>query len=138
MRILMRRMAREKWQFSQSEFAINDQGVGYAVYSAKGPERTYSLVAFAHELPANQRSDRVIAEAWDATFALFDGVPDDKDIARLQANVPYQEAGRVTASELTMSRANKSVRLWTHVVDSLAQGQQPDTDVITKVGYQFS
>jgi len=135
MRILMRRMAREKWQFSQSEFAINDQGVGYAVYSAKGSERTYSLVAFAHELPANQRSDRVIAEAWDATFALFDGVPDDKDIARLQANVPYQEAGRVTASELTMSRANKSVRLWTHVVDSLAQGQQPDTDVITKVGY---
>ena len=60
MRILMRRMAREKWQFSQSEFAINDQGVGYAVYSAKGPERTYSLVAFAHELPASQRSDRVI------------------------------------------------------------------------------
>ena len=135
MRILMRRMAREKWQFSQSEFAINDQGVGYAVYSAEGPERTYSLVAFAHELPASLRSDRVIAEAWDATFALFDGVPDDNDIARLQANVPYQEAGRVTASELTLSRANKSVRLWTHVVDSLAQGKQPDTDMINKVGY---
>ncbi len=135
MRILMRRLSREKWQFRQSAFEINDEGVGYAVYSAEGPERTYSLVAFSHELPASQRSDRVIAEAWDATFALFDGVPDDNDIARLQANVPYQEAGRVTASELTMSRANKSVRLWAHVVDSLAQGKQPDTDMINKVGY---
>jgi len=34
-----------------------------------------------------------------------------------------------------MSRANKSVRLWAHVVDSLAQGKQPDTDMINKVGY---
>ena len=135
MRILTRRMVREKWQFSRPVFAINEQGVGHAVYTAEGPERTYSLIAFAHDLPASKRSDRVIAEAWDATYALFDGVPDDDDIARLQANVPYQEAGRVTASELTLSRSNKSVRLWAHVVDSLAQGRQPDTEMIDKVGY---
>ena len=77
MRILTRRMVREKWQFSRPVFAINEQGVGHAVYTAEGPERTYSLIAFAHDLPASKRSDRVIAEAWDATYALFDGVPDD-------------------------------------------------------------
>ena len=75
MRILTRRMARDDWRFARPVFDIDDKGVGHAVYSATGPERTYSLVAFAHDLPDELRSDRVIAEAWDATFALCDGVP---------------------------------------------------------------
>ena len=50
MRQLTRRMAREKWRFSRRAFDINDKGVGYAVYRAQGPERVYSLVAFAHDL----------------------------------------------------------------------------------------
>ncbi len=135
MRQLTRRMAEEAWVFSRPVFEIDDNGVGHAVYTACGPERAYSLVAFAHDLPPEQRSDRVIAEAWDATFTLFDGVPTSEDIARLSRNVPLQEAGRVSESELSLSRANRSVRLWTHVVDSLAAGQQPELEQIYKVGY---
>ncbi|MBB5516181.1 hypothetical protein FHS89_002207 [Rubricella aquisinus] len=135
MRILTRRMAGEGWHFTRAAWEVDAEGVGHAVYTAQGPERSYSLVAFAHDLPADQRSDRVIAEAWDATFALFDGVPGAEDIARLRDNVPVQEAGRVTARELTLSRANRSVRLWSHVVDALAQGDQPDAAEIDKVGY---
>lgn len=135
MRILTRRMAGENWTFTRPVFEIDANGVGRAVYSATGPERTYSLVAFAHDLPAEKRSDRVIAEAWDATFTLFDGVPTEADLDRLAANVPLQEAGRVSESELSLSRANRSVRLWAHVVDALAAGRQPDTDIIDSVGY---
>lgn len=135
MRTLTRRMAREGWQFIRTAFEIDAHGVGHAVYTAKGPERSYSLVAFAHDLPAEKRSDRVIAEAWDATFSLFDGVPSKDDIARLWNNVPLQEAGRVSASELSLSRANRSVRLWAHIVDALANGQQPDPAQIDAVGY---
>ena len=135
MRILVRRMARETWQFSRPLFDIDRNGVGRAVYTAKGPERAYSLVAFAHDLPADKRSDRVIADAWDATFALFDGIPDESDIERLAENVPLQEAGRVSPQELSLLRANRSVRLWTHVVDRLASGQQPDLQQIEAVGY---
>ena len=87
-------MAREGWQFTRSVFEVTSQGVGHAVYTATGPDRSYSLVAFAHDLPAEKRSDRVIAEAWDATFALYDGVPTPEDIDRLEKNVPLQEAGR--------------------------------------------
>ena len=108
---------------------------GRAVYTASGPLRSYSLVAFAHDLPDELRSDRVIAEAWDATFALFDGVPTQDDIDRLAQNVPLQEAGRVSERELSLSRANRSVRLWRHVVDALAGGQQPDKAMIDDVGY---
>ena len=135
MRTLTRRMAEEEWQFKRLSFDINDNGVGYAVYRMQRANRCYSLVAFAHDLPDEQRSDRVIAEAWDATFALFDGEPCSKDIARLANNVPYQEAGRVTQSELTLSRANRSVRLWRHVVGALASGRPPDKQDIESVGY---
>ncbi len=135
MRVLTRRLKSEKWQFKRQAFEISASGVGHAVYSAIGPERTYSLVAFAHDLPDELRSDRVIAERWDSTFALFDGVPTETDINRLSNNVPYQEAGRVSGSELTLSRANRSVRLWEHVVDRLSRGQQPDKSQLDAVGY---
>lgn len=135
MRVLLRRLAREEWTFERVRFEIDEPGVGVAVYEARGPERTYSLVAFAHDLPADQRSDRVIAQAWDSTYALVDGVADDATIERLSANVPLQEAGRVSAGELTLSRANRSVRLFEHVVDRLAAGEQPDAEKLDEVGY---
>lgn len=135
MRVLLRHLRREKWQFDRPVWNIDDNGVGTAVYRAIGPRRTYSLVAFAHDLPDDMRSDRVIATAWDATFALYDGTPTDADIERLRKNVPLQEAGRVSDSELSLSRANRSVRLWDHVVERLAAGQQPDREMIESVGY---
>lgn len=135
LRVMLRRMEQEGWAFDRSLWEIDSRGVGRAIYRAIGPERCYSLVAFAHDLPDGMRSDRVIATAWDATFALFDGTPTVADLDRLQANVPLQEAGRISPRELSLSRANRSVRLWAHVVESLAEGRQPDADAIAAVGY---
>ena len=135
MRTLLRRMKREGWTFDRPVWDIDDRGVGVALYCARGPERTYSLVCFAHDLPADQRSDRVIAHAWDSTFTLFDGVPTSDDIERLSWNVPKQEAGRITNREISLSRANRSVRLFEHVVSRLAAGEQPDAEQIEAVGY---
>ena len=39
--------------------------------------------------------------------------------------------------ELTLSRANKSVRVFDHVVDSLSNGKQPNKDILSKVGYLY-
>ena len=135
MRTLLRRIDDEKWEFEKARFEIDAKGVGVAVYSARGPKNTYSLIAFANDLPPEKRSDRVIATEWDATFALFDGEPSDQDIERLRNNIPLQESGRVTESELTLSRANRSVRLWDHVVNSLSEGLQPDAELVRNVGY---
>ncbi|TQV78662.1 hypothetical protein FKG95_18550 [Denitrobaculum tricleocarpae] len=135
MQSLLRRLAREAWRFERRCWEIDDKGVGHAVYSVLGPERAYSLVCFAHDLPDEMRSDRVIATAWDATFALFDGVPTENDIDRLARNVPKQEAGRVSDDELSLSRANRSVRLFEYVVGCLAEGRQPDRAEIDAVGY---
>lgn len=135
LRQLLRRMRTEGWRFDRPVWDIDAQGVGRAVYRAIGPVRTYSLVAFAHDLPPEARSDRVIATAWDATFALYDGTPDADDLERLAANVPLQEAGRISSSELSLSRANRSVRLFDHVVDRLASGVQPDAAMLLETGY---
>lgn len=135
MRVLLRRLKRENWQFERPIFRINDSGVGVATYKVTGPNRSYTLVAFAHDLPDELRSDRVIAEAWDATFTLHDGEVSEADIERLSQNVPLQEAGRISVSEFVLSRANRSVRLFDYVVDCLADGTQPDVSKIEPVGY---
>lgn len=135
MRVLTRRMAGENWKFARTAFDMDERGTGSAIYRVDCPERTYSMVAFGHDLPDEMRSDRVIAEAWDATFALLDGVPDETDVARLAANVPLQEAGRYSERELVVSRANRSSRLWEHVVAALAAGTQPDAEQLDAVGY---
>ena len=126
MRVLLRRLKRENWQFERPVWRINERGVGVATYKMTGPERSYTLVAFAHDLPDEKRSDRVIADAWDATFTLHDGEVTEADIERLSKNVPVQELGRISVSEFVLSRANRSVRLFDYVVECLAAGTQPD------------
>lgn len=135
LRTLLRRLGSSAWQIDRPVWNVDANGVGHGVYRVKSEARTYSLVAFAHDLPDDMRSDRVIATAWDATFTLFDGDPKPADIARLAENVPYQEAGRISPKELTLARANRSVRLFKHVVDALSQGHQPDAEEIAAVGY---
>ena len=135
MRALLRRLKREQWRFDCPLWRIDAKGVGVALYRARGPKRTYTLVAFGHDLDPALRSDRVIATAWDATFTLYDGEPSEDDISRLVENVPKQEAGRVSGRELVLARANRSVRLFGHVIDCLAKGRQPDWDKVDAVGY---
>lgn len=135
MRILLRRLQLEEWRFECKDFDIDARGVGYAVYTMHGPSNSYSLIAFGNDLDPKKRSDRVIATEWDATFALFDGIPSSADIERLSGNIPKQEAGRVEETELTVSRANRSVRLFDYVIDCLSSGKQPDPDKIDAVGY---
>ena len=127
----------KNWKFERIIFDLSDEGYGSAVYSVKNGERTYSLICFANELKSDERSDRVIATKWDAAFVLHDGVPTQSDLDRLRENVPKQEVGRVSYKELTLSRANKSVRIFDHVVQRLAQGMQPDNKMINDVGYLY-
>ena len=125
------------WNYKRNIFDLNKNGYGTAVYSFEKNRKSYSLVCFAQHINPEERSDRVIATKWDAAFVLHDGIPTKEDIDRLRDNVPKQEIGRVSYKELTLSRANKSVRAFDHVVDSLSSGKQPDTNLLSKVGYLY-
>jgi hypothetical protein len=125
------------WDYNRDLFNLDKDGYGEAIYSFKKKERVYSLVCFANKIEDEERSDRVIATKWDAAFTLYDGVPSEDDIRRLKNEVPKQEIGRLTFKELTLSRANKSVRVFNHVVKNLSEGKQPDLDLLSKVGYLY-
>ena len=125
------------WKYNRDFFDLNDRGYGVAIYSFSKDKKTYSLVCFANELKDEERSDRVIATKWDAAFALYDGIPSKIDIDRLSQNVPKQEVGRLSYKELTLSRANRSVRAFNYVVECLSKGIQPNINELSKVGYLY-
>ena len=125
------------WDYKRDLFNLDRNGFGLAVYSFKKKDRVYSLICFANKIDDVERSDRVIATKWDAAFTLYDGIPSKQDIVRLKSQVPKQEVGRLSYKELTLSRANKSVRVFNHVIDSLSGGVQPNLDLLNKVGYLY-
>ena len=125
------------WDYKRDLFDLDKDGYGTAVYSFKKKSRVYSLICYANKINDDERSDRVIATKWDAAFTLHDGVPLKEDIERLRNEVPKQEVGRLSYKELTLSRANKSVRVFDHVVESLSNGSQPNLDLLEKVGYLY-
>ena len=135
MRVLLRQLAKEGSSVTPSVWSIDKDGFGRAVLTISLYNQNYSLIAFTQPLSDENRTDRVIAEAWDSTYVLFDGIPSIEDLDRLEKHVPYQENGRYSDKELVLSRANKSVRLFGHIVDRLARGIQPDFELVKSTGY---
>ncbi len=135
LRTLMRRLSFEQVQVTRPVWAMDAEGYGHGVYQLDLGGFTYSLVAVSNRLDPEQRTDRVIAEAWDAAFVLYDGVPDQGEIARICASAPLQEAGRFTPRDLVLSRANKSVRLFAHVTSALRDGTPVDAEMVAQIGY---
>ena len=134
-RTLIRRMAREGWRIETALRDLDEEGYGRVAYDVHTPAGVLGFTAFSHHLDPVDRTDRVIAERWDASFALTLEPPTPADLERLEDNVPRQEAGRCGAGEIVLSRANRSVRLFDDVVAALAAGRQPSRDAIGRVGY---
>jgi hypothetical protein len=135
LRAMLRGAFADGWRYSVAEWNLDRDGFGHAVLRIETPQRCYSLVSFSRPLADEDRTDRVIATAWDASFVLYDGIPDAAEIERLATNAPRQEAGRFSEKDLVLCRANKSVRLFEHVAGRLAAGLQPDPALLREVGY---
>ena len=134
-RTLVRRMTRERWRIERERFDLDADGYGDVVYRIVTPAGTLRLVAFSSWLDPSERTDRVIATQWDSTFVLTSAEVDDTLLATYRKNIPLQEAGRCHPFDLVLSRANKSVRLFEHVVNCLANGRQPAFAKLAEVGY---
>ena len=122
-------------QFEISEWNIDQNGFGNAVIQTVFNNNTFSLVVFCHSIDDEERSDRVIAEKWDMTFSLFTGTPTKTELDLMSKNLKIQELGRHLPKQLTLSRANKSVRIFTKVLDALSNGKQPYKADINDIGY---
>lgn len=134
-RQIIRALAAEGAAPKRVLWEIGPEGFGRAVYEARLGGRPYSLIAISTPLADEMRSDRVIAEAWDTTYVLFDGAPDRAEVDRIVAAAPRQEASRYAPRDLVLSRANRSQRLFNHTVERLRAGGQPDAALVDSTGY---
>jgi hypothetical protein len=137
MRTLVRHMVRDQWGISYSQFELDQQGYGHAVFDIKMPHSQLSLVVFSQYLAPAERNDRVIAEKWDLTMTLVEGEVDDLWLQQLAVNVPLQEAGRIDARSLCLSRGNRSARIFDSLLALLRNGQQPEPKKLAEVGYLY-
>ena len=128
-------MLKDNWQITNTKFDLDKDGYGTAIYEIKIKKNIYSLICFSQFLAPENRSDRVIADKWDTAYTLHIGKVSDINLKRLKKNIPLQEAGRNSADELVLSRANKSLRLFEKVVNCLSKGIQPSMKEINNVGY---
>lgn len=134
-RSLIRKMAKQDWQVTKHEWQLCPNGFGHVIYALSTPSSVYHLVIFSNKIDDQERNDRVIAEKWDITFALILGEVDNALLEQLEANVPLQEAGRNPNRVLVLARANKSTRIFDHIISTLASGQQPEPKMLAEVGY---
>ncbi|MDK9738208.1 hypothetical protein KI655_12960 [Vibrio sp. D404a] len=134
-RTLIRKMAQQQWQVTKHDWQLCPRGFGHVIYKLTTPTHVYHLVVFCDEIADEERNDRVIAEKWDVTFALVLGDVDVTLLEQLRANVPLQEAGRNPNNVLVLARANKSVRVFEHIVSHLSKGVQPTAKELAEVGY---
>lgn len=134
-RSMLRKVFREGWKIKRIQFDLDDQGYGEACYSIETDYGNYSFVVFSQHLDDQERSDRVIANKWDVTFALCEGSITEEKRGHLRDELPYQEAGRGDSLDLVWSRANRSTRVFDYVVNKLAKGEQPDPHILNQTGY---
>ena len=106
MRILIRRIMKEKWQIERTTFELDKEGYGDAIYEIRTPKKKYSFVVFADFLDPGKRSDRVIADQWDITVTLCEGSINQSRLEKLRKNVPLQEKGRLDSKCIVLSVSN--------------------------------
>ncbi|GAA1948537.1 hypothetical protein [Amycolatopsis minnesotensis] len=134
-RSFLRAAAGQRWTVTLDRWEMDPAGRGEAVYRVCADGRTLHFAAFSTTLPEEERTDRVVAKAWDITAALVDGELPVERLADLRAAVPRQENGRADAETLVWTRANRSQRFFDYVVDRLAAGAQPETRELGDAAY---
>lgn len=130
-RTMLRRAAAYRWTVAKTRLDLDEQGRGTAVYTVTAEGYELKFIAFCQALDESDRTDRVIANAWDVTAALIEGELTPEREAELRRNIPVQEQGRTDPETIIMTRANRSARFFDYVSDCLAARTQPD---VAKIG----
>jgi len=131
--VLARRMIDERWRISLETCEADANGQGRLVYriSARGIDFTY--IARAYEWDGKEKVGRRSDGANRDMFgALFVGTPDAARIEREFATFDLKnvETMRTDAMALGWTPANRSARIFDHVVDALVAGHQPEPGLI--------
>jgi hypothetical protein len=135
-RSLMRMMIRDRWTITRRVFTVDETGQGDVVYRIDTGSAIFEFVVFSFApAPPDARTDRIIGQHWDILAALLEGEATPERIEETRRELPKLYAGRAPAGTLVWCRSNRSLRLFEHVVESLAAGHQPDPKTLAEVCY---
>lgn len=137
-RSMLRRAFTQGWRVERERFEMDADGRGHAAYRVEAEGHVMHFVAFTTTVAEADHTDRVVADKWEIAGALVEagyaGLTDEF-FTRLAVAVPQQEASRLDASVLVLTRGNRSVRFFESLVAALASGQQPSGDAVADAGY---
>jgi hypothetical protein len=108
---------------------LDDEARGHIVYRATVAGETLTFVVFSDPLDESEQQDCIIATGWDFWAALFIGEPSEAVIGQSRTEIQNVVWGRAAPHTIAWSRANRSARLFEHVVECLAAGHQPDPPI---------
>lgn len=135
LRILIQRMAAERWRITRQRFELDARGRGTAVYRIETAGTPLHFVIFSDELREEDRTDRIIANHYDGeAFLCFGELTEDRIQTQRDQFADFLY-GRADIQTLGWTRVNRSGRMFDHVVDALANGRQPDLDRVVEAGY---
>jgi hypothetical protein len=132
---LIRKMTEESWKIHRFKFELDSDGRGEVIYKVHVKQYEFYLFILSDNIPGSEKEDRVIADRWDAVVALCQGPVTESKLQQLRSELPKQKNGRLDPDVLVLTRGNRSSRFFDYVVASLAEGKQPDIDVLSKGGY---
>ena len=135
LRILIARMAKERWRIAKQRFDLDDCGRGVAVYRIDAADQPLHFVVLSDQLKEAARTDRIIANHYDGEAFLCFGDLTPERIAAQRGEFADFLYGRADIETLGWTRVNRSGRIFDHVVDALAGGRQPDIDRVMEAGY---
>ena len=134
-RSAMSELVRGRFEVDKLRFELDAEGRGEVLYRLRGDGHVFYFFLISDVLPEDKKTDRNFAASWDAMGVLCQGEWTAEREAFLRREVPKQRAGFADYGTLIYARGNRSTRIFNHVVESLAQGLQPDLEELAPVGY---
>jgi hypothetical protein len=123
------------WKLERLRIDFDAKGNGELLYRFANRDAEFHFFVCSKHLGEEQRLDRNFAADWDAKAALCLGPWTAEREAHMRRETQKMRHGRSDYDTLAYVRANRSGRLFDHVVERLAAGRQPDADKIASVGY---
>ncbi len=134
-RSLVARMLRERWSIDRSYGEVAADGAGLLVYRIDAGGHCMTFAVICQGLDQVERTGRIKDNDLDFHAVLFDG---DMPLDRIRREAGEQVAkvwkGRTDNTALGWTFANRSNRSFEQVVQSLADGHQPDLATVAGGG----
>jgi hypothetical protein len=126
---------RDRWAITCRRFDIDERGRGTALYRIDIGGWRFSFPVYSFEPSSAGRTGRIIGRAWDMMGALVEGDISAADFDTTAVELPKLYEGRATPGTLIWARSNRSARFFTHALEALASGRQPDVGELARTCY---